>query len=94
MKHYSNNLIFSSLIRILLLIGQLGVLAHAVEHPFHNPIESCDVFIAAEQVDGDLASGQINLPAIKDDLTDVCIIISELSISRSIYQARAPPFFS
>jgi len=94
MKHHRNNLILSSLISILLLIGQLGVLVHAVEHPFHDSHKSCDVFVAAEQVDSNLASAQVDLPTIKDDLTDVCIIISKLSTSLSVYQARAPPLFS
>lgn len=94
MNHYKNNLLYISLISILLLIGQLGVLVHAEEHPFHDSHESCKVFVAAEQTDSTLAINYIDLPAIKNDAPDICFIISELSSSLSVYQARAPPFFS
>ncbi|NOQ79082.1 MAG: hypothetical protein GQ546_06745 [Gammaproteobacteria bacterium] len=94
MKHHKNNLIYVSLISILLLIGQLAVLVHAEEHPFHESHESCDVFVAAEQTDSTLAINNIDLPVIKNDVSHICFIISELSISLSVYQARAPPFFS
>ena len=94
MKHHKNNLIYTSLISILLLIGQLGVLVHAEEHPFHNSHESCKVFAAVEQTDSALVINNIDLPVIKNDAPDICFIISELSVSLSVYQARAPPFFS
>ncbi|MCW8932127.1 MAG: DUF2607 family protein [Gammaproteobacteria bacterium] len=94
MKRHRNNLLYSLLISILLLIGQLSVLVHAEEHPFHDSHESCGVFVAAEHVDSTLDSGQITLPAIINDTADVCFIISKLSASLSVYQARAPPFYS
>lgn len=94
MKHHKNNLIYVSLISILLLIGQLTVLVHAEQHPFHESHESCDVFVAAEQTDSTLAINNIDLPVIKNDAPHICFIISKLSISLSVYQARAPPFFS
>ena len=70
------------------------MLVHAEEHPFHESHESCDVFVAAEQTDSTLAINNIDLPVIKNDAPHICFIISELSISLSVYQARAPPFFS
>lgn len=82
------------MISILLLIGQLTVLVHAEQHPFHESHESCDVFVAAEQTDSTLAINNIDLPVIKNDAPHICFIISKLSISLSVYQARAPPFFS
>ena len=94
MNHHKNNLIYISLISILLLVGQLGVLIHAEEHPFHHSHVSCDVFVAAEQTDTTLVLNNIDLPVIKNDAPDICFIISKLSISLSVYQARAPPFFS
>jgi len=77
-----------------LLFGQLSVLIHAEEHPFHESHESCDVFVAAEQTDSTLVINSINLLVIKNDAPDICFIISELSVSQSVYHARAPPFFS
>ncbi|MCN4144238.1 MAG: hypothetical protein LC437_03950 [Thiohalomonas sp.] len=72
----------------------MAVLVHAEEHPFHESHESCVVFVAAEQTDSTLVLNNIDLPVIKNDVPDICFIISELSISLSVYQARAPPFFS
>jgi len=94
MKHYKINLIHISLISILLLFGQLSVLIHAEVHPFHESHESCDVFVAAEQTDSTLVINKIDLPVIKNNADDIYSIISALSISLSIYQVRAPPFFS
>jgi len=94
MNHYKNNLLYVSLISILLLIGQLSVLIHAEKHPFHDSHESCEVFVTAEQTDSTLAINNTDLPVIKNNAPDICFIISELSISLSVYQARAPPFFS
>ena len=94
MKNHKNNLIYISLISILLLIGQLSVLINAEEHPFHESHKSCDVFVAAEQTDSTLALNNIDWPVIKNDAPDICFIIAKLSISLSVYQARAPPFFS
>ncbi len=94
MKLHNKNLVYISLISILLLFGQWGMLIHAEEHPFHEPHESCDVFIAAEQTDSTLAINHINLPVIANDVLRICFIVAKLSVSLSAYQARAPPFFS
>ncbi len=94
MKHCKINLIYISLISILLLVGQLSVLIHAEEHPFHESHESCDDFVVSEHTDSTLTSYNVDLPAIKNDAPDICFIISELSISLNVYQARDPPFFS
>ena len=79
---------------MLLLVGQWGMLLHAEEHPFHDTHESCGVFVAAEKNDSTLVQYNIDLPVIKNDVPDICFIISELSITLSVYQSRAPPFFS
>lgn len=94
MKHPGNNLIYTFLISTLLLFGQLGVLVHAEEHPFHDSQESCGVFVAAEQTDSSLAINTTDLPVLTNDAADLCFIISELSASLRVYQARAPPFVS
>ncbi len=94
MKLHKKNLVYISLISILLLFGQWGMLIHAEEHPFHEPHESCNVFVAAEQSDTTLVINHIDLPVIANDVLCIGFIIPELSASLSVYQARAPPFFS
>ena len=94
MKHHKYIIIYTSLLSILLLIGQLGALVHAEEHPFHDPHESCEVFVSSEQTDTALVINNIDLPVIRYNAQDICCIISELPVSLSVYQARAPPFLS
>lgn len=94
MKYHKYITIYTSLLCILLLIGQLAVLVHAEEHPFHDAHESCEVFISAGQSDTALVINNIDLPIIRHDASDVCYIISELPVSLSVYQARDPPFLS
>jgi hypothetical protein len=94
MKYHKNNLIYSSLISLFLLIGQLSALVHAEEHPFHDSQQSCKVFVSAEQTDSALVINSIDLLVIKNEAPDIGFIISELSVSLNVYQARAPPFFS
>ncbi|MCP3850687.1 MAG: hypothetical protein GY694_10695 [Gammaproteobacteria bacterium] len=77
-----------------MLIGQMSVIVHAQEHPFHDSQHSCEVFVAAEQTDSTLVVNSIDLLVIKNDTPDIFFIISELSVSQSVYHARAPPFFS
>lgn len=94
MKYHKHIKIYTLLLSILLLIGQMGILVHAEEHPFHDSHESCEVFVSAEQTDTALVINNIHLPVITYDSLDVCCIISELPVSLSVYQARAPPFLS
>lgn len=78
---------------LLFFNAQLSVAVHAVEHPFHNHVASCDVFMAAEQ--------QQALPTL-----EVVTLILPQSVEQAVfhqtsvelfffphYQTRAPPFF-
>lgn len=94
MKHHKYIKIYILLLSILLLIGQVGILVHAEEHPFHDSHESCEVFVSAEQTDTALVINNIDLPVITHDTLDVYCINSNFPVSLRVYQARAPPFLS
>ncbi|MCU7800317.1 MAG: DUF2607 family protein [gamma proteobacterium symbiont of Lucinoma myriamae] len=94
MRRYNNNLILLSALSILLLIGQMSILIHTEAHPFHDQHEHCAAFVSAEQTDNALVTPIINLPAIKNDALSIYFTYYNLSISQSVYQARAPPFLS
>jgi hypothetical protein len=48
-----------ALLCILLLAAQQRVLNHAVEHLFHTPDQSCQIFIQAEQLSNGLIFTEI-----------------------------------
>ncbi|MBV1914067.1 MAG: hypothetical protein KUG72_01700 [Pseudomonadales bacterium] len=81
-----------TLISILMLVGQLGVLAHSVEHPFHAQDESCQIFLQCEKSGDGLVS--LSFPLLLEtrqtqpasQMVDVW-----LALSLTPYSARAPP---
>ncbi len=94
MKKHNNNLKFTFLISLLLLIGQFAMLVHAEKHPFHDSQELCKIFVAAEKSDSMLIVDTINLPIVNNYLLYFHLILSNPFFSPDFYQARAPPFIS
>ena len=84
-----------TLISILMLIGQLGVLAHSVEHPFHAQDESCQIFLQCEKSGDGLVSLSFSLPLEARQTQPVSPMVGVwLSLSLIPYSARAPPSLS
>jgi len=80
------------MVSILLLIGQLGVLYHSVDHPFHTHDHSCQVFLQFESTGNGLTSSELQLPTLLTHVQFIPQIINIwLSLPPSIYYARAPP---
>ncbi len=82
-----------ALLSILLLIGQLSVLIHAVEHPFHDHDESCDIFISSEQSSDNLLINSLELPIVNNHSLVINTTTALFTTLELVYHARAPPFF-
>lgn len=82
----------TALISILLLIGQLGVLFHSVEHPFHTQDQSCEIFLQCEKSGNGLISPDLQFPILVSHVQPILQIVSIwLSLPQLAYSARAPP---
>jgi len=95
MKRYKQNkFIYSAFLSLCLLLGQWTVLVHAQEHPFHDAHHSCDIFIAAEQIDANSAV-VTSVPVLSgQSVVTIRVVVSVASLSFDFYQPRAPPVLS
>ena len=77
-------------------MGQLNVLTHSVEHPFHTPDQSCQIFLQLEKSGNGLIFAGLQLvPLIKNTSSSPGIFTLRLSFLQTVYFARAPPpYFS
>ena len=95
MHHRKHLPSYSVLIGILLLVGQLGVLTHAVEHLEHRSSDSCQVFLQCEKSSAELPSNELALSVevgtavLVDALED-----TDTPLRIKNFYARAPPHFS
>ncbi len=82
----------AALISILLLIGQFGVLFHAVDHSFHEEDQSCQIFQQCERLGDGLISPMLQLTILVSRVQSIPQIVSIwLSLPQSAYFSRAPP---
>lgn len=90
-KHLKTPII---LISLLLLVGQLGVLAHSVEHSFHSQDESCQIFLQCENSGDGLNSHDIQVPVQVGGTQPSGLSVSVwLPTPLISYFSRAPLFF-
>lgn len=76
----------------ILLMSQMAVLVHSVEHPFHQSEHACATFIQAEQSGSALVTAEIGLPVLPGSaLLDSRVITRSFPVLVTAYSARAPP---
>lgn len=86
--------IYVAFFNILLLTVHLNVLTHSVEHPFHAPDQSCQIFLPLEKSGNGLTFAISQLaPLIKNTLPSPRIVTFRLILLQTVYFARAPPLF-
>jgi hypothetical protein len=76
----------------VLLAGQIGALVHSVDHPFHEPTQQCDAFLALEKskdIAPAITTGE--LPFVDGDSRFFCVWHDVLSRADKGYCSRAPP---
>lgn len=89
---FLKNQLHVALLGILLFGGQMSVLVHATEHPFHSDDDLCESFLLAEKLDDGPVSAEPALisavtgVAIAPEITSLCIFSLQTA-----YFARAPP---
>ena len=80
---------------MLLLIGQLGVSTHSVEHPFHEQDQSCKIFLQCENPDDELIFIDLQAPTLFGTIQPLILLFSAWSPTPlTAYFSRAPPFLS
>jgi len=79
---------------VSLFIGQMSVLVHATEHPFHGADDLCESFLLAEKLADGFISADLSLTspittvAIAPEIASLCYFSLPTA-----YFARAPPVF-
>ncbi|PCJ20497.1 MAG: hypothetical protein COB04_04385 [Gammaproteobacteria bacterium] len=91
-KHLKTPII---LISLLLLVGQLGVLAHSVDHSFHSEDESCQIFLQCESSGDGLIFGDFTAP-VQVGSTQLSVGVESVWLPTPLrsYFSRAPPALS
>jgi len=81
------------LISIFMLMGQMAVLAHSVEHPFHTPDQSCQITLHCEKSGNGVVSLNLSLPVLSDfNLLVARVTTLPLFFLKTACCARSPPF--
>ncbi|MBV1873379.1 MAG: DUF2607 family protein [Gammaproteobacteria bacterium] len=84
-----------ALLSLLLLIGQLGVLVHSVEHSFHTHDQSCQLFLQSESSGDGLSVHALQVPALVGFVRLQRYLLNTFSPALlTNYCSRAPPFLS
>ena len=92
-KQVRSQIHFLLLVSILLLIGQLGIISHSVDHPFHAQDESCQLFLQCEKLGDSAVSLELQeLLVLSETLATIPRINTFLSAPSSGFLARAPPY--
>lgn len=82
-------------ILLALFAGQAAALVHSADHPFHEPTEACDAFIALESAGAASQTGHAGALLRVQCLVHTCRPFFKVSAgAASAYSSRAPPFFS
>jgi hypothetical protein len=77
---------------ILLIVGQLMVVVHSAEHPFHKADALCAVYQHTEQHHMDVAVVNNVVETIFFQIQQVLIVqAAEFSVFKYYYLPRAPP---
>lgn len=80
------------LLSIALLVGQYAALAHASKHPFHESVQSCQVFFALEKSElGLISDGAPGLSPVLTSGLWVDLFTQTLPRLHHAYSIRAPP---
>lgn len=81
------------LLSILLFSGQMSVLVHATEHPFHDSDHLCESFLLAEKSANGLVCDALALTALTTMVAPAAEVANLcFSCLQTAYYARAPPF--
>ena len=77
-----------------LFMSQMAVLVHSVEHPFHTPDQSCQVFFQYEKSGDGLLPPSLQFSALPGSNLLVGSVSTRLSsFLKTVYFARAPPLY-
>lgn len=79
------------LISLLLLIGQLGTLVHAVEHPYHEADHGCEAYLVLEQSKHALVFDSISVSLAFEPIQSQTPFATYTFSEQALYLARAPP---
>lgn len=89
-KHF----LFALALTSIMLIGQIAVLSHSVEHPFHADEESCQIFLHCQQSANGLISADASINHFSDHQAYVVTTTTQAQPAlNATYFARAPPSF-
>ena len=89
---YLRNQTFALLTVVLLVVGQLMVVMHAVEHPFYSSDTLCAIYHCAEQHHADVAiTNVLTSPAFFLAAQAQFINVADVTIANYLYHSRAPP---
>ena len=84
-----------ALLSLLLLIGQLGVLVHTVEHSFHTDDQTCQLFLQCESSSDGLNVSTPQVPALVGFVQPERYLPNTfIPVLLTNYCSRAPPFLS
>jgi len=87
--------LLSILLGMFLLASQFGALIHAVDHPFHTPNKSCQIFSDMEHAGNGMVSCDAHLTTPRFSTPEPSIFHAPSPLQRpSIYATRAPPVTS
>jgi len=81
-----------ALISLFMLMGQLTVLTHSVEHPFHTDDPSCQLSLHCEKSSNGLTPLNLQAPTLPSAyllVGSICTL--QLFFLKTAYSARAPP---
>jgi hypothetical protein len=86
------NILGSIALLSLLLMSQVAVLVHSVEHPFHQSEHACSAFIQGEKSGNALVSAEFGVPVQPSSvLLASPVTIRSFPALSTVYSARAPP---
>lgn len=75
-----------------MLMGQMAVLAHSVEHPFHTPDQSCQLSLHCEKSGNGLIPPSLQAPTLpSSNLLVGRVSTLPLFFLKTAYRARSPP---
>jgi hypothetical protein len=81
-----------ALISMLLLMGQLGVFTHSIEHLSHAQEQSCQIFLQCEKLGNALISHTVKtVPLPNTSLLTARFTRAFSSLTITPYLSRAPP---
>lgn len=79
------------ILSLLLLSAQVSVAVHSIEHPFHQHVASCDVFLAAQSATA-LCNSDFVIAVVRQAPEQSVFAPYEFhSLTPRAYSSRAPP---